>query len=188
MSLHILQHDCRALSVSMLMLYCDREQKWSEARTDGIWEALLACVCLSARGYQENFCWRVPRVCEKESKEGDTLSRYPGAGTIHGAAGLAESLEARGHPSGASRADHALLLPYRPQDVWQGQGTDGGVFVSMLSPTWFLDMSSASARYINVLTRERMLDWHVFLTLKHMHHATTHADCPLKITLSKRTN
>lgn len=67
------------------------------------------------------------RECEKESNEGDTLSWYPGAGTIHGAAGLAESLEARGHPSGASRADHTLLLPYRPQDVWQGQGTDGGL-------------------------------------------------------------
>ena len=74
----------------------------------------------------------MPRVCEKESKAGDTLSRYPRAGTIHGAAGLAESLEARGHPSGAWRADHTLLLPYRPQDVWQGQGTDGGACVSML--------------------------------------------------------
>lgn len=66
---------------------------------------------------------------KKESKGGDTLSRYPGAGTIHGAAGLAESLEAKGHPSGAWRADHTLLLPYRPQDVWQGHGTDGGVCV-----------------------------------------------------------
>lgn len=131
MPLQILQHDCRVLSASMLaaMLYCDREQKRSQACTDGIWETLLACICLSARGYQENFCWLVPQVCEKESKEGDTLSRYPGAGTIHGAAGLAESLEARGHPSGALRADHTLLLPYRPQDVWQGQGTDGGVCV-----------------------------------------------------------
>lgn len=48
-----------------------------------------------------------------------------GQGPIHGTAGLAESLEATGHPSGASRADHTLV-PYRPQDAWRRQGTDGG--------------------------------------------------------------
>lgn len=75
------------------------------------------------------FSWLVPWVCEKESKEDDKFPRFRGAGVLRGAAGHAESLEARGHRSGALRADHTLLLPYRPQDVWQRQGTDGGVCV-----------------------------------------------------------
>lgn len=100
----------------------------------------------------KTFCWLVLRVREDESEEGDTLIQHRGAGAIHGAAGLAESLEARGHPSAASRADHTLLLPRRPQDVWQGQGTDGVcVCVVMLSQTWLLDMSRA--RYVNVSVR-----------------------------------
>ena len=80
----------------------------------------IACTCLPESGYEEKFCWLVARVCEKESKADDTLSWYPGAGTIHGAAGLAESLEARGHPSGAWGADHTLLLP--PGHKMSGKG------------------------------------------------------------------
>lgn len=73
------EHTVLCVAVLTAMLYCDGEQKWSEACTDGIWKAPVACICLSARGYQVNFCWLVPRVCEKESKAGDTLSWYPRA-------------------------------------------------------------------------------------------------------------
>lgn len=73
------------------------------------------------------------QVCNKtESKEDDNFPSYSGVGPIHGTAGYAESLEARGHRSVALRADYTLLLPYRPQDVWRWQRTDGGVHVSVL--------------------------------------------------------
>lgn len=72
----------------------------------------------------------MPGVYKKKSKADDTLSQHPRGATIHGGAGHAGSLEGRGHRSGASRADHTLLLPHGPQDVWQWRHTDGGVSVS----------------------------------------------------------
>ncbi len=89
---------------------------------------LLVSVC-QQEVIKKTFAGSCPECVKGNQRQRDTLSWYPGAGTIHGTAGLAESLEAKGHPSGAWRADHTLLLPYRPQDVWQGQGTDGGVYV-----------------------------------------------------------
>lgn len=74
------------------------------------------------------FCQSSPRVKPvKEQQRGGTDSWDWRAATIRSAAGLAEGLEARGHPFDASGPDHTLPLPQGPQDVWQGRRTDGGL-------------------------------------------------------------
>lgn len=105
------------LCVDSNALSWQREVKWSMHR----WyleSSAVAFVCLSARGYQENFCWLVPRLRENESKAGGTLSGYPG-GRDHprrswacweprGERATLWCLQGRPHPAAALQATRCL--------------------------------------------------------------------------------
>lgn len=134
---------------------------------------------VSKRLSRKLFCWLVPWVCERESKEDDKFPWYLGVGPTRGTAGHAESPEARGHRSGALRADYTLLLPYRPQDVWQWLDTDGGVCVCDFTDVIFGYVKcDCKVGTVNVSVGNRTLDcycmfasvlhWNICTTLLHM--------------------
>lgn len=95
---------------------------------------MLAWICLSARGYQENFCVLSSKWTKRNQRKATHFFGTRGHGPSVAQLGLLWALRREGHPSGAWRADHTLL-PCRPQDVWQGPSTDGRESVLWRSQT-----------------------------------------------------
>lgn len=144
---------------------CDRQQKWSEACTDASLNLFVS------KRLSRKLLRAEQQVNEKESKEGHTLFWYPGAGTIRGAAGLAESLEARRAPLWCleGRPHPAALQATRClARAWHRWKRECVVALT----DWFLDMSRISARYVNVQT------WSIFAPVSYMRCALVHANWP----------
>lgn len=95
---------------------------------------MLAWICLSARGYQENFCVLSSKWTKRNQRKATHFFGTRGHGPSVAQLGLLWALRREGHPSGAWRAYHTLL-PCRPQDVWQGPSTDGRESVLWRSQT-----------------------------------------------------
>lgn len=144
---------------------CDRQQKWSEACTDASLNLFVS------KRLSRKLLRAEQQVNEKESKEGHTLFWYPGAWTIRGAAGLAESLEARRAPLWCleGRPHPAALQATRClARAWHRWKRECVVALT----DWSLDMSRISARYVNVQT------WSIFAPVSYMRCALVHANWP----------